>query len=431
MAYFKKYRNRLDLSEWIIHFVHQRTGREDLSELAELAADEGVDMDKRYPDYYDADGNAKYILDEYVDNECKIDDNASGFEVLKKVLHDGYIHSGWAMRNDKPTIYGPVSAVCFTEMPLYALVEYAKVRGQVSKYVGDFGIAFKRNELFAAGARPAIYGLSSDPVEVYRDERGIYQGRMLSEKQLPLSEQYRYVLTHLTTNPADKNIDWMMEREWRWPLTYDKLGVPGIPFFLSIDYASFFSEIFIIVSTDEECKEITNYLKTLYDSQSTNSGLEYNIQTIASAKVGSLESISKLDMADSIKIESIPFSQIHLPEKYNVTQGEATKIIESYNDACRIADEAIKHYVTNNPNFDENKGYWGFVNVIVDGYSKVVEVLRADGKAKSYSDGKYYLGQMSSYKSMNIDLLEVGARAAANFLSDKLNEHFRVDVRFD
>lgn len=111
MAYFKKYRNRLDLSEWIIHFVHQRTGREDLSELAELAADEGVDMDKRYPDYYDADGNAKYILDEYVDNECKIDDNASGFEVLKKVLHDGYIHSGWAMRNDKPTIYGPVSAL--------------------------------------------------------------------------------------------------------------------------------------------------------------------------------------------------------------------------------------------------------------------------------------------------------------------------------
>lgn len=431
MTYFTKYRNRLDLSEWIIHFVHQRTGREDLSELAKLAADEGVDMYNRYPDYYDAEGNANYIFDEYVDNECKIDNNASGFEVLKKILHDGYIHSGWAMRNDKPTIYGPVSAVCFTEMPLYALVEYAKVRGEVSKYVGDYGIAFKRNELFAAGARPAIYGLSSEPKEVYSDERGIYQGRMLSEKLLPLGEQYRYVLTNLTTNPANKNIDWMMEREWRWPLPYDRLGVPGIPFFLSTDYASFFSEIYIIVSTDEECKEITNYLKTLYDSQSTNFGLEYNIQTIASAKVVSLESISKLDIADSIKIESIPFSQIHLPEKYKVTSSETSKIIEYYNDACRIADEAIKQYLTDNPDFDENKGYCGFVNVIVDGYSKAVEVLREKGKAKSYSDGKYYLGQMSLYKSMNIEILEVGANAAANYLTDKLNEHFKVDVRFD
>lgn len=431
MAYFTRYRNRLDLSEWIIHFVHQRTGREDLLELTQLAAYEGYTMEPRYCDYYDTKGKEQYVLDNNIDNECKIDNNASGFEVLKKILHDGYIHSGWAIRNDKPTIYGPISAVCFTEMPLYALVEYAKIRGEVSKYVGDYGIAFKRNELFAAGARPAIYGLSSEPKEVYSDERGVFQGRMLSEKLLPLGEQYRYVLTNLTTNSSDKNIDWMMEREWRWALPYDRLGVPGIPFFLSADYASFFSEIYILVSTDEECKEITNYMKTLYDSQSTNSGLEYNIQTIASAKVVSLESISKLDIADSIKIESIPFSQIHLPEKYNVTQDVASKILKCYDDACKIANDAIKQYLTNNPNFDENKGYWGFVNVIVDGYSEVVEVLREEGKAKSYSDGKYYLGQMSSCKSMNVDLLEVGAKAAANYLTDKLNEHFMVDIQFD
>lgn len=174
------------------------------------------------------------------------------------------------MRNNKPTIYGPVSAVCFTEMPLYSLVEYAKVRGQVSGYVGDYGIAFKRNELFAAGARPVIYGLSSVPIEVFEDKRGIFQGRILSENQLPLNEQYRYVLTKLTANSSEKNIDWMMEREWRWPLPYDKLGVPGIPFLLSKEYADFFSEIYIIVSSDEELKDITNYLRTLYDSKSTN-----------------------------------------------------------------------------------------------------------------------------------------------------------------
>lgn len=431
MTYFAKYRNRLDLSEWMIHFVHQRTGSETLSELATIAANEGFEMDSRYHDYYDEDGNKKYILDEYVDNEYRIDNDASGFDVLKKILHDGFIHSGWSMRKGNPTVYGPVSAVCFTEMPLYALVEYAKARGQVSGYVGKYGIAFKRNELYAAGARPVIYGLTSDPVEVHHDKRGVYQGRMLSENQLPLDEQYRYVSTKLTANPAEKNIDWMMEREWRWPLPYDKLGVPGIPFFLSKEYASFFSEIYIIVSTDEELNEITNYLRTLYDSKGTNTGIAYNILAIESAKVISLESISKLDIANLVKLESLPFAQIHLPIKYNVSQEEAAKILACYDKACKLADDAIDQYLNDNPDFKEDYGYWGFVNVTVRGYSKCIEVLREKEKAKSYSDGKYYLGQMSSCRSMNVGLLEVGAWAAAHYLSDTLNEYFSVDIQFD
>ena len=431
MPYFTKYRNRLDLSEWIIHFVHQRTGCENLSEIAEFAADEGSYMDSRYADYYDMNGEAKNILDEHVENEYRIENDASGFDVLKKILHDGFIHSGWAMRNEKPTIYGPVSAVCFTEMPLYALVEYAKVRGIVSKYVGDYGIAFKRNELFAAGARPVIYGLSSNPKEIYSDERGVYQGRMLSEKLLPLSEQYRYVLTNLTANPAEKNIDWMMEREWRWALPYDRLGVPDIPFFLSDNYANFFSEIYIIVSTDNELTDITNYLKTLYDSVSTNTGIEYNVRAIESAKIISLESISKLNISDNIKIESIPFEQVHVPTRYKVSQEEESKITTCFNAAFKKADEAIEKYLNDHPDFNVDKGFWGFVNVTVYGYNKVVEVLRKQNKAKSYSDGKYYLGQMSSCKSMNINLLEVGASAAADYLTKELDEGFFVETRLD
>ena len=85
MTYFAKYRNRLDLSEWMIHFVHQRTGSETLSELATIAANEGFEMDSRYHDYYDEDGNKKYILDEYVDNEYRIDNDASGFDVLTHI----------------------------------------------------------------------------------------------------------------------------------------------------------------------------------------------------------------------------------------------------------------------------------------------------------------------------------------------------------
>ena len=118
--------------------------------------------------------------------------------ILKKILHDGYIKSGWSLRNFVPTIYGPKSAVCFTEMPLYALVDYAKTR-RISGYVGNYGIAFRRNELFAAGARNVIYGLSTAHLEAEVDEKGIFQGRLLSVKETGIGtqEQYRYVATNL------------------------------------------------------------------------------------------------------------------------------------------------------------------------------------------------------------------------------------------
>ena len=144
-----------------------------------------------------------------------------------------------------------------------------------------------------------------------------------------------------------------------------------------------------------------------------------------------MESISKLDIANLVKLESLPFAQIHLPIKYNVSQEEAAKTLACYDKACKLADDAIDQYLNDNPEFKEDYGYWGLVNVTVYGYNKVVEVLRNQNKAKSYSDGKYYLGQMSSCKSMNIKLLEVGASAAADFLTKALDEGFFVETRLD
>ena len=169
-------RQRLDLTEWVIHFVHDRKPDDNLDGLYEnylLFSDDKdgnrIDSSKlyldeddfRYPDFYDSEGKGHNMLDEFIENEYPIDENASAFSVLKKILHDGFIHSSWSIRNGIPSVYGPNSAVCFTEMPLYALVDYARVRGEKSGYVGNYGIAFRRNELYAAGARPVIYGLSS------------------------------------------------------------------------------------------------------------------------------------------------------------------------------------------------------------------------------------------------------------------------------
>ena len=170
----KNIRNRLDLSDWVIHFVHQRQSDDNPQDLQEIAELEGFDGDLRLPDYYDDEGNGHNILTPYEENEYWIDENADAFDVLLKILHDGFIHSGWSLRNCTPTIYGPKSAVCFTEMPLYALVQYAKFRGEYSGYVGNYGIAFRRNELFAAGGRPVIYGLSCEPTEAETTPEGYW-----------------------------------------------------------------------------------------------------------------------------------------------------------------------------------------------------------------------------------------------------------------
>ena len=174
-------RQRLDLTEWVIHFVHDRKPEANLEGLYEDYLLFSDDMDEnnissskqcldedafRYLDYYDSEGNGHNMLDEFIENEFPIDEDASAFRVLKKILHDGFIHSSWSIRNGIPSVYGPNSAVCFTEMPLYALVDYARVRGEKSGYVGNYGLAFRRNELYAAGARPVIYGLSGEFKEI-------------------------------------------------------------------------------------------------------------------------------------------------------------------------------------------------------------------------------------------------------------------------
>ena len=164
-------RQRLDLTEWIIHFVHDRKPMdnpiglyEDYILCSEEFEQETLDNtrilteeDFRLPDYYDEHGKGHFIHNMYMENEYEIEEDAPGYDVLKKILHDGFIHSSWSLRNLAPSIYGPKSAVCFTEMPLYALLDYAKVRGEKSGYVGSYGIAFRRNELFAAGTSCNIW----------------------------------------------------------------------------------------------------------------------------------------------------------------------------------------------------------------------------------------------------------------------------------
>jgi hypothetical protein len=132
---------------------------------------------------------------DWSDEDYPWEPDASAFTVLMKILRDGYIRSGWSFRSGKATIYGPYSAVCFTEMPLYALLDYVQKRS-ASGLVDTYAIAVRRTELFAAGGRPVIYGLSGPALLAHNGDPESGLGyKSLRSTSLPLDEQYRYVAT--------------------------------------------------------------------------------------------------------------------------------------------------------------------------------------------------------------------------------------------
>ena len=111
--WYRSHCMRVDLSEWIVHFVHRRNPsyqQYDEEEEGEILT-QPLQYEKNKEPLYASE------WDRY-DEQYPIEPDAMPFSVLLKILHDGYIRAGWSIRNGKPTIYGPTPAVCFTEMPL-------------------------------------------------------------------------------------------------------------------------------------------------------------------------------------------------------------------------------------------------------------------------------------------------------------------------
>jgi len=301
-------KDRLDLSEWIIHFVHDRNSENDPSAYYD---GEGNLPPFTFDSKTESSGNL-WMYENWInyDSEYPIEPDASAFQVLRKIIDDAHIRSGWSIRNQRPTIFGLCPAVCFTEMPLYALLHYAKNRKD-SESVNTYGICFKKQELFNAGARPVIYGLSSKHKEIHisESEKGLYQPRILRDScEISLIEQYRY----LPTSMKGIYIDWSHEREWRWCDSEYSCQVPGLPLFGKEEPFKF-SELLILVNSKAESSEILDKLKGLFDAKSSNYDYEYEIETIRNTYVISLEEIkATLDPAriKVVKIEDLPLSSL-------------------------------------------------------------------------------------------------------------------------
>ena len=421
--------NRLDLSDWIIHFIHDRKSTDDLYVMAEFAKQE-TGEDYSIVSMFDENGNAVNLSDEYREEEYRIAEDEPAFGVLQKIIHDGYIHSGWSLRNFNPTIYGPFSATCFTEMPLHGLIKYAKDRGSWSGYVGNYGIAFKRSELFQAGARPVIYGLSSIHEEAKQGDSNYGHGwRCLASRcGIGLEEQYRYVYTNLG---AAKSTDWMHEREWRWALNNKESFLDGMPFLLSAEWGYQFSEIIIIVSKDEEQHEILEQLKIMYDAGGRECGMDYNLNLVAAAKVLSLESFANANIdLENVRIEDVPMLQIPVQTSIPVREEVRLKVIKVVDEAQKVFNDAVDEYLAANPCYVTPEFNFGTAMVHTYDVTEVTQAMVNERLIATYGDGRYCM-HIGRYICDDLSLEEIGARAAADFLTKELGQDFGIHIVYD
>ena len=423
--------DRLDLSSWLIHFVHKHKPEGSYQSWVkkQLNEDEAKEIDIesiKAPDFFDENGCPKTIFDEWIDDDWKLSPNASAFDILRRIIHDGFVKSGWSFRGDSPTIYGPYSTVCFTEMPLYALIDYANKRGRYSGYVAQYGIAFKRKELFAAGARSVIYGLSGNKYEAKGSDKYYNAGfRALSERcGIGREEQYRYVHTDLNREPP---IDWTFEREWRLAIKDSRWGdIPGLPFFLSkTDYHTPISEVVIIVATNEEKSIVLDQLANMYNSKSTNLGYNYQIELIRAAKVVAVEQLKGLQDYETIRLDSINpqvETEMSLPR---VNEDTVNRASEALNATLEICENALKEFQTIHPEIIPYSYPISHAKVCTDGNTEITQALFKIGKASTFSEGIYYLDTPFSFTG-NEKVGQFIMQKAADFLTEQLGQKFYV-----
>ena len=408
---------RTDLSSWLTHFIHRRNPENDPRACYEEIA--------RIPIAHSESGKPIFTDWDYWDEEYPIAPDDYPFAVLKKILDDGHIRATWAYRRQKPTIYGPRAAVCLTEMPLYALIEYAQTRNQEDS-VAKYGIALPKNELFIAGARPVIYGLSSDHKEAGSEDSFYQQGcRMLSDYcGIAPCEQYRYVAMNLD---KDRHIDWSHEREWRWTKNFSNFpDIPGLSVWLKEESYNF-SKILLIVQTKKEAEELLNNLKGFDDNPYTKYDLPISRKAVANTRVIALQELTE-DFANNrnLRIEDIPTFRHKSISRREPSHNTLIAVKQAVEKARLAAIQVAQESPSN--------GLYGWAWVTTyDAQTEVTEALLKLGFARSYNTCGYRVEEvMRDVKTGSmIDTEEKAADAAARILNSELNQNFYRESRLD
>jgi len=406
---------RHDHTAWLTHFVRDRKPEQD------------------FP------GEDEEEFGHYAGGEIECD--ADAFEVLKTIIRLGGLTPGYSFRKGRTTIYGGQPAVCATEMPLYAFATYARERAEFGN-VSAYGIAFLKSEFYAAGGRPAIYGLSADNVS-YLHNTATY--RVIDESVLPKREQFRYV----AHNPVrlQGRIDWSHEREWRWVpqnSDLDELWVkdyngalgptPALPIFKGNLDGRHFTRVCIIVWSNDEADEIRELLTGLFLAGANNYDTPFDKNLIERSRIIVLEDVvSAVECGNDIDAQTIEgLAEAQLLQSITITTAptNADEIVAAAFAAANEAAVAARAAYTAKHG-DLLSGF-GFAHVATtDVTNPIVQHLLATGNASGPYDGEVWIKSPGTTGSSDLDRAEAVCRAVAKVLSEIFGISVYVTTRED
>lgn len=399
---------RYDHTNWLIHFVRDRDPHQDFP---------GDDEDE---------------VNYYAGGELEVD--ADAFSVLKTIIRLGGLIPGYSFRAGRTTLYGGRPAICATEMPIYGFSKYVRDREKSDK-VSAYGIAFLKNEFFAAGGRPVIYGLSINDVQYTINTA---TKRIFLPEILPFHEQYRYV----SYSPSGhKWIDWSHEREWRW-INRDKeqnniwarngsgnFGpVSSLPLFKDKNDDGFFSSIGIIVWDEKEAKEIQGLLTGFYLAGNNDYDTPLSKSIIANSFIIILnkviESVETGRILNAQTIEGLTHEQIIEPIIIHGNSKEleiiVIKAIEKAKNAGLMAYKEYKYH------HKMHMGACGYANIIsYDVAVPIIQQMLKMGIASGPYDGRVVLRIEGEWEpSQSIDYEEYLVEKMCEVLNRELKVSF-------
>ena len=145
------------------------------------------------------------------------------FDVLKEILACGTIRGS----GNEGYVKGSRRAVCFSEIPLSAMHQFAQPMPEPKARYRFYGIVLSKRAVFKAGGRPVIY---------------------LPDREadwIPADEKWRHVR-------FDERVDFTHEREWRVAGDLDLKDMPGL---------------YVIVWSAAEAKELATKFNSPLDQQ--------------------------------------------------------------------------------------------------------------------------------------------------------------------
>lgn len=400
-------RNRTDVTEWLIHFVRDR------------------DLQSEWPEGIEQSGFAT----------PRLEHDANSYAVLMAIVEAGALLPGFSFRNRRTTIYGGKPVVCFTEAPIYDFVRYVNDRRRHTR-CSQYGVCLLKAEVFAAGGRPAIYGLSGSAPKLIQDSE---TARVIDPAVLPAGEQFRYVPYDPTR--SDPPLDWTHEREWRWAAAdteYHRILYPGmddtetypaLPLFKSAERGGFFSRIGFLVPTRAEARDLAKLILACADAHGNDIGEEFSAALLRNAFVVPVEEVRP---SGTRRIEDLSRVMKIRATRAKASAAKVAEVRRHVLEAARIGTEAARIYVAESTNKtpdgfirDVSGGAWV---TTLDSTSEVTAALLQAGLAKSMVGGEYYRVKVefvTSDQALSVDV--VAAQAAATYLEAQLGQAF--DIR--